>query len=79
MEVFLIVPSDSLYQAYMKIPERQKSSLLLSDNLYRVLTLTAKAYTKTLLKDESPPVGFSHSLYHVLILMAKAYTETPKR
>jgi len=33
-----------------------------SDSLERVLTLMVKAYMETLLKDESPPGGYSGSL-----------------
>jgi len=36
-----------------------------SYSLYQVLTLTDKTYTKTFLKDESPPDG-SNNLYGVL-------------
>jgi len=43
------------------------------DSLYRVLTLTTKACTETLLKDESHP---DDSLYQVFTLMAKDHTET---
>jgi len=51
------------------------SEMILSDNLYRVFTLTAKAYTETLLKDGCPPSP-SDNLYWVFTLTAKAYTET---
>ena len=43
---------------YTETPLKDESlPTSLSDSLYQVLTLTAKAYTKTLRKDKSPPDG----------------------
>ena len=50
--------------------------MTLSDSLHRVLTLTVKVYTETLLKDKGPPDDPSDSLYQVLTPLTKAYAET---
>ena len=47
-----------------------------SNNLYRVLILTAQTSTESLLNDESAPDGRSYILYKVLTLTAQAYAES---